>query len=151
MDDRRRRSTPLDRLLEAAGRAVGGVRLLVDEPTPGITRIRLSSRASRVNGMETALYLLGSVLVDTGFVHAAPPLLRFLAERRLLAICLTHHHEDHAGSAGPLAARHGCSVYLRNPDRRFDEGLGDLKPYRRLWWGEPPAYEPVAPVNAPRS
>ena len=45
--------------------------------------------------------------------------------------------------AGPLAARHGCSVYLRNPDRRFDEGLGDLKPYRRLWWGEPPAYEPV--------
>ncbi|MBI5486261.1 MAG: MBL fold metallo-hydrolase [Deltaproteobacteria bacterium] len=134
--------SPLAFLLQSAARALGGTRLLIDEPVSGITRLRLSSRTTRFNGMETAAYLVGPVLVDTGFVHAAAPLLSFLADRNLSAIVLTHHHEDHAGSCGPLAARNRCPVFLRNPDRRFDEGLADLKPYRRLWWGEPEPYAP---------
>ena len=138
--------SPLAVLIERAGRGLGGVRLLVDEPVPGITRLRLSSRATRFNGIETAAYLVGPVLVDTGFVHASAPLLAFLADRNLSGIVLTHHHEDHAGSCGPLAARNRCPVFLRNPDRRFDEGLGDLKPYRRFWWGEPEPYAP-APMS----
>jgi glyoxylase-like metal-dependent hydrolase (beta-lactamase superfamily II) len=133
----------IDGLLEFTGRHLGGLRLSADAVAPGILRVRLSSRATRVNGMEVAVYLVGSVLIDSGFVHAGAALVPFFAERELSAICLTHHHEDHSGTCGALAVRHRCPVYLRNATRRFEEGLADLKPYRRLWWGEPLPYEPL--------
>jgi glyoxylase-like metal-dependent hydrolase (beta-lactamase superfamily II) len=132
-----------DEVLERIGRACGGLRLHSEEMVAGIQRVRLSSRLSRVNGMEASVYIVGDVLVDAGFAHARDVLLRFLAGRRLDAICLTHHHEDHTGAAGALAAAHGCPVYLRNAACRHEEGLAALKAYRHLWWGEPGPYEPA--------
>jgi len=130
-------------VLARVGLALGGIQLHAAEIVAGIERVRLSSRMSRTVHMEVTVYLVGGVLVDSGFGHANDTLLRFLEGRRLDAICLTHHHEDHAGAAGPLAARHGCPVYLRSPGRRQEEGLAALKPYRQLWWGEPAPYQPV--------
>ncbi|MBI5481494.1 MAG: MBL fold metallo-hydrolase [Deltaproteobacteria bacterium] len=132
-----------DEVLERVGQRLGGLRLHVDEVVAGIQRVRLSSRLSRANHMEASVYLVGDVLVDAGFGHSREALLPFLERRRLAAICLTHHHEDHTGAAGALGARHGCPVYLRNPGRRHEEGLAALKPYRHLWWGEPEPYQPV--------
>jgi glyoxylase-like metal-dependent hydrolase (beta-lactamase superfamily II) len=129
-------------LLERAGAALGGLRLDVDEVAGGIRRLRVSSRMTRANGMEATCYLAGTVLIDTGFVQAGRLVLAELAGRRLDALCLTHHHEDHCGVAAAVAARHGCPIYLRNPGRRFEEGLTALKPYRLLWWGVPLPYEP---------
>jgi glyoxylase-like metal-dependent hydrolase (beta-lactamase superfamily II) len=134
-----------DVALERLGRGLGGVEVRVEELVAGIQRVRLSSRMSRAVEMEVALYRLGDVLVDAGFGHARAALVRHLAGQRLEAICLTHHHEDHSGAAGDLAARDGCPVYLRDPGRRHEEGLAALKAYRHLWWGEPAPYAPVAP------
>ncbi|HEY3358933.1 MAG TPA: MBL fold metallo-hydrolase [Polyangia bacterium] len=129
-------------LLHHVGSLAGGLRLRTDEPAAGILRVRVSSRLTRANGMESSVYLAGSVLIDTGFVHARAAILRALAGRAITAICLTHHHEDHCGNASALAARHGCPIYLRAPERRFDEGLTALKAYRLLWWGTAAAYAP---------
>ena len=137
-----------DEALERLGRAVGGVNVRADEMAAGIQRVRLSSRMSRTVDMEVAVYVLGDVLVDAGFGHARAALVRHLAGRRVAAICLTHHHEDHSGAAGDLAARDGCPVYLRSPDRRREEGLAALKAYRHLWWGEPAPYAPQEPPAA---
>jgi glyoxylase-like metal-dependent hydrolase (beta-lactamase superfamily II) len=125
-----------------AGRNVGGARLEVESRAGGIVHYRLSTRMTRFNHMVVSVYRIGRLLVDTGFSHVEQSLLDALAGVAIDAIALTHHHEDHCGNAGALAARHGCPIFLREPDRRFDEGLEQLRPYRLLWWGIPGRYEP---------
>ena len=132
--------------IERISHGLDGGRLRVDEPVAGVLRLWLSSRITRLSGMEATAYLVGPLLIDSGFAHAREPLVRFLAERSLLAICLTHHHEDHAGNCGVLAAEHHSPVYLRNPASRFDEGVSGLKPYRLALWGTP---APFAPLDMP--
>jgi len=63
-----------------------------------------------------------------------------MAGRELSAICCTHHHEDHPGNAGPLARRHECPVYLRNPSLQWTEGAERMPVYRRVYWGRPGPY-----------
>jgi len=126
-----------------AERALSGLACKLDELAGGITRVRLSSRTTRLNHMQVALYRVGELLVDTGFARARALSLRALEGQRLAAILLTHHHEDHSGAAAALAARHACPVYLRRPEVRRTEGLDAIKPYRRLWWGEPGEYGPL--------
>jgi endoribonuclease LACTB2 len=123
--------------------ALGGFACKLDELAGGITRVRLSSRTTRLNHMQVALYKVGELLVDTGFAHARALSLRALEGQPLGAILLTHHHEDHSGAAAALASRHACPVYLRQPELRMTEGLEAIKPYRRLWWGVPGEYEPL--------
>jgi len=127
------------------GAAIGGFDLRVDEVAGGVRRYRLSSRLSRRSGMEADAYLVGTLLIDTGFAHAAKLLREALTGVRLTAICLTHHHEDHSGGAGWIAEDHRCSVFLRNAGRRREEGLSALAPYRLAWWGTPPDFDAAEP------
>lgn len=127
----------------ALGGAMGGVRVRVDALPGDVVRIRASSRMTRQAGMTACLYVVGDVLVDTGFAHARRAILGALSGRDLRAIACTHHHEDHVANAGPLASAHGCPVYLRHPGRRWSEGVGDLLPYRRLYWGPVADYDPL--------
>lgn len=103
----------------------------------GVVRVRITSRWARKLGFEVSAYLVGELLVDTGFAHVRPEVLETLAGRRIRAICCTHHHEDHTGNCGPLAETHGCPVYLRNHGMRWSEGVRRLKPYRAWFWGSP--------------
>jgi endoribonuclease LACTB2 len=135
---------PLARhLLETAARRAGGERLAVEEMPGGVLRLRLSSRMTRLNGLEVAAYLVGTILVDSGFVYLGRWLHDALRGREVSAIVLTHHHEDHSGSCGALAAERSCPVYLARTDRRFEEGVSSLAAYRVLWWGEPAPYTPL--------
>ena len=92
-------------------------------------------------GFDVSAYLVGSLLVDTGFAHVRRRVLGVLDGTRIAAVCCTHSHEDHTGNCGALSAIHGCPVYLRNADRRWDEGVSHLKPYRAWWWGPSKPYE----------
>lgn len=129
--------------LERAGGRAGGVELSADHMPEGVLRIRVSTRVTRLNGMEACAWLAGSLLVDSGFAHVGGEMQGFLRGRSVDAVCLTHHHEDHAGGAGRIAAAHGCPVHLRAAGRRFEEGLAALPPYRLLWWGTPDRVDPV--------
>jgi glyoxylase-like metal-dependent hydrolase (beta-lactamase superfamily II) len=102
-----------------------------------ITRIRITSRWARLLGFEVSAYLVGDLLVDTGFRHVRRQMLQVLSGASIGAICFTHNHEDHTGNCGPLVNRHRCPAYLRNSGLRWSEGVRRLKPYRSWFWGAP--------------
>ena len=117
-------------------------RATVEILAPGVQRLRLSNRFLRPMGFDVELFLVDELLVDSGHRHQSSEVLALLAERPQRALALTHHHEDHSGNAGLIAARHGCPIYLARPELRATEGVGGLPLYRRFWWGWPAPYRP---------
>jgi len=86
-------------------------------------------------GFEVTAYLVGDILVDTGFTYMRDPLLAALEDREINLICCSHNHEDHTGNCAAIAAAHECPVLLRHAHALWDEGVRKLAPYRRIWWG----------------
>lgn len=119
----------------------------IEDLGDGITAYRLKSRWTRMLGFEVSFYLVGDLLVDTGFAHARSLVLDALVDADISAICCTHHHEDHTGNAVVLAERHGCSIGVFCPELLETEGLNKLLPYRRLFWGSPRLFEAEAMVD----
>jgi glyoxylase-like metal-dependent hydrolase (beta-lactamase superfamily II) len=118
------------------------VRVRVEDAGYGVARIRIRSRGTQLLGIEVNAFLVGKILIDTGFVHARPQLLAALNGRQINTICCTHHHEDHTGNCAILAEHHRCPVFLRRPEARWQEGMEKLHGYRRFWWGTPDPYQP---------
>jgi glyoxylase-like metal-dependent hydrolase (beta-lactamase superfamily II) len=83
-------------------------------------------------------YLVGGALVDCGPPATAPELLRALEGRRVDALLVTHHHEDHMGAAGLLAERRGLVPKIHPAGVSRLEGGFPQEAYRRLAWGRPP-------------
>ncbi len=127
----------LKRFLSRLNAASQQASIKIEDLGDGITAYRLHSRWTRILGFEVSFYRVGDQLVDTGFAHANPWVLQALEGVSLSAICCTHHHEDHTGNAGALADRHGCPVFVCQPQFLDSEGLENLLPYRRLFWGIP--------------
>lgn len=67
----------------------------------------------------------GWTLIDTGMDVAAAraawdgPFAAVLGGRPIIRIICTHHHPDHAGLAGWLAARHRVPIYMSGPEERL--------------------------------
>jgi glyoxylase-like metal-dependent hydrolase (beta-lactamase superfamily II) len=94
-------------------------------------------------GLEVSAYLVGDILIDTGFAYVRDPLLKALEGRGIALICCTHCHEDHTGNCAALASIHACPIYLRNADAMWSEGVENLAPYRKTWWGRVEPFEAV--------
>ncbi len=122
------------------------VRVEVEAVGNGVERLRIESFGARILGFEVSAFVVGSLLIDTGFPYARREVLRALDDRRLDAVCCTHNHEDHVGNCAALAAVHGLPVYLRHADALWSEGVRRLKPYRMTWWGP---VEPFTPLELP--
>lgn len=120
-----------------------GPRFEPREIGPGVVQLRLWTRAAGDLGFVSTPYRVDDVLVDSGFAHVRPLALDALAGSEVRAVCLTHHHEDHTGNAGPIAERHGCPVYLHRADLQGSEGVARMPAYRRLYWGRPAPYTAV--------
>ena len=100
----------------------------------GVKRLRMRSRRGALVGYDVSAYLLGDVLVDTGFPRIAGALLQAVQEIRPRGVAVTHWHEDHAGNvpalaaAGlPMAMHHDCEALLRERP--------PIRLYRRAVWG----------------
>ena len=128
------------RPLEALGRY--GLQLKTRQVAPGVLQVLTRTRATGLLGFPCCCYLVEDLLIDTGHPNARSAILAELEGKPLRAIALTHHHEDHSGNAGPLAARAGCPVYLRDVQGAGSEGVDRIPAYRRLVWGVPPPYRP---------
>ena len=109
----------------------------------GIVAIRLRSRWTAMLGMEVNAYVVGDLLIDTGFAHARELVLGMLDGRKISAVCCTHCHEDHTGNCRAVARRFGCDVFIHRAEARWSEGVGKLLPYRQLFWGPPEPYDAV--------
>jgi glyoxylase-like metal-dependent hydrolase (beta-lactamase superfamily II) len=123
-----------------------GVRVWLDQVGNDVTRFRIKSLGTRTLGFEVNAYLVGDILVDTGFAYAREPLMASLQNREINLVCCTHSHEDHTGNCAAIAAAHRCPVLLRHADAVWDEGVGSLEKYRKFWWGR---VEPFAAREMP--
>jgi glyoxylase-like metal-dependent hydrolase (beta-lactamase superfamily II) len=108
-----------------------------EEIEPGVVRLRLRSWQSRLAGYEVSAYLLGGVLVDTGFPRGGRALQAALDALHPRGAIVTHWHEDHAGSAPMLAAR-GIPLRMDPTCESTLRARPRVKLYRRLVWGWTP-------------
>ena len=120
-----------------------GARVRSDDLGGGIRRVQASTGPIRSAGMVSSCYLVGNALVDTSYAFVRAHVLAMFDVSTIEAILLTHHHEDHTANAAALQVRHGCPVYLSQPEARFEEGMHHLLPYRLVYWGTPEPYEPL--------
>lgn len=111
------------------------MRVRLEDVGNDVTRIRITSFGTRTLGFEVNAYLVGDILVDTGFAYARGPLLAALEDRDIGLVCCTHSHEDHTGNCAAVAGAHHCPVMLRCAGALWDEGVRSLEKYRRAWWG----------------
>ena len=90
--------------------------------------------------VENNVWVLGDdrecVVVDAP--HDAGPVLDLVGDRRIVAVLLTHAHDDHVSAVpGLLAARPGTEVALHPADRvLWDRTHPDLAPTRALADGD---------------
>lgn len=96
--------------------------------------------------MRVYAYRLGATLIDTGLHAASRAVLDWARAEGAREAVLTHHHEDHAGNAGALAAA-GLRVQATEATRALLERPLPIPFYEHLAWSKPPAASP-APLPA---
>jgi ribonuclease/clavin/mitogillin len=128
------------------------VDLAVNDHRGGIELVFSRFPASRD---QVAAWYVGSVLVDAGGAHTASTLEAWLEGRRLDALLLGHHHEDHSGGAGAIA-RHGVPVFGSRGTAARLRRPGRVPEYRARLWGQrtplrvrPPVGLPLEPIALP--
>lgn len=99
-----------------------------------VTRLRMSSPGSRAVALDVSAYVLGGVMIDTGFHRARRELLAAVRSLGVHGAIVTHWHEDHAGNVGLLAAN-GIPVVLRAETERTLRARPPIQLYRHVVWG----------------
>lgn len=74
------------------------------------------------------------VVIDAA--HDAKPILEAVAGRRVVAVLLTHAHDDHIGATGDLSAATGAPSYLHPDDRVLWDRVHSFAPDRELADGD---------------
>ena len=111
------------------------MRLSIDDIEPAVKRIRMRSWRGALVGYDVSAYLLGDVLVDTGFARGGRRLLDAVETLRPRGAVLTHWHEDHAGNAPALAAR-GMPMAMHPRSEALLRERPAIRFYRRAVWGQ---------------
>lgn len=104
------------------------------EIEPGVIRLRMNGWRGRAVGYEVNAYMLGDVLVDSGFPGVQRALLdavRTLAPRGAV---MTHSHEDHSGNA-PALAQLGVPLLMHPACEAVLRAHAHIGAYRRFVWG----------------
>lgn len=103
-----------------------------------VTRVVMSTAATRAVGYAVSAYLVRGILIDSGFHGARAGLERWLERERVEGVLLTHHHEDHAGNVA-LLVRAGIPLAADDATWTLLRAVAPLPLYRRLIWGTPPS------------
>lgn len=74
------------------------------------------------------------VIIDAA--HEAKPILAAVGGRRVVAVLLTHAHDDHIGAVSDLCAGTGASSYLHPDDRELWDRVHSFPPDRALADGD---------------
>jgi glyoxylase-like metal-dependent hydrolase (beta-lactamase superfamily II) len=103
-----------------------------------VTRLRMSSVASRAFGLDVSAYLIRGVLIDTGFTRVRQQFAGALDGLEVRGAIVTHWHEDHAGNV-ELLARRGVPIAVRADTLEVLRRRPAIRMYRVATWGRPPA------------
>jgi glyoxylase-like metal-dependent hydrolase (beta-lactamase superfamily II) len=87
------------------------------------------------------LYRLDTTVLDTGPPNQWRYVSRFLAEKRIRRVLVTHHHEDHSGNLEPIQRRWRPTVLAPASGQAILRRGFDVQLYRRLVWGTPDRVE----------
>lgn len=107
----------------------------------GVEGLRVGRFPGQIN-TTCIVYRLGSTVIDTGPPNQWRTVRRFLAERDVRQVVVTHHHEDHSGNlagVGRLGREDLQEPELYCPERareRLARGF-PLRLYQHLAWGRP--------------
>jgi len=114
--------------------------MLRTERHDDVTRLELSSWIGRRLGYTVSAYVVGGVLIDTGFPRVASDLAAWVAAHRqeISGGIVTHWHEDHSGGVSALAAL-GLPLAVHPETERRVREAPPLELYRLLTWGSFPA------------
>lgn len=104
------------------------------EVEPGVLRLALSGWRGRAVGYEVSAYLIGGVLVDSGFPGARQALLDAVRVLTPRGAVITHWHEDHSGNA-PALARLGVPLLMHAECETTLRMRPRIGAYRRFVWG----------------
>ena len=99
-----------------------------------VTRVGLVRQYFGRSMMATHCYVVGDTLVDTGFPAAREEVLELARSLGVRRAVVSHHHEDHAGNAGALAAA-GLEVLAGEMTCRLLAADLPLPFYQHLVWG----------------
>jgi glyoxylase-like metal-dependent hydrolase (beta-lactamase superfamily II) len=110
-----------------------------------VRRLRMSSVAGRLAGIDVSAYVVRGAMIDTGFHGIRRELAAAAAALRVQGAIVTHWHEDHAGNVATLA-RGGLPIQLRADTERVLRARPEIQLYRRAIWGHPP---PLASLVRP--
>ena len=102
-----------------------------------VTRLRLWTRRSAAVGYDVSMYIVDSVLIDTGFRHVRRDVEEAVRTLRPAGAIVTHWHEDHAGNAPTLAST--LPLWLPPYTEMKLQERQQVKFYRHFTWGRPDA------------
>ena len=106
-----------------------------------IEGIRVGRFTSQIN-TTCILYRLGGTVIDTGPANQWRFVRRFLGERDVTRVLVTHHHEDHSGNLAPIKRNLDAPILSpRDGVEALSKGY-EVQFYRRLIWGRPRTVNP---------
>jgi glyoxylase-like metal-dependent hydrolase (beta-lactamase superfamily II) len=101
-----------------------------------IEGIRVGRFGSRIN-TTCILYRIGSTVIDTGPPNQWRTVRRFLSERDVQRVIVTHHHEDHSGNLAPIQRTLKPEIYSPPAGvTPLRDGFA-LRLYQKVIWGRP--------------
>jgi glyoxylase-like metal-dependent hydrolase (beta-lactamase superfamily II) len=113
-----------------------------------ITFIRMCRSFFRRPVFWGGAYLVDGLLIDCGPPVTSRELIAALEGRRVDALVVTHHHEDHYGAAPLLLAARGITAQVPARSRPLLAAGFPTQPYRWLAWGAPPRLPETRPLAA---
>ncbi len=112
----------------------------------GVEGLRIGRYGAKVY-TTCLLYRVGTTVIDTGPPNQWHAVRRFLQERPIEQVIVTHHHEDHAGNLGPIVREFGCAALAPAASlNALAEGF-HLQYIRRVVWGRPRERVRASPVS----
>ena len=90
----------------------------------------------------TMIYRIDDVMIDSGPPNQWQEIKRYVSEKSVSRVLLTHHHEDHSGNGARIAQHFNLPVHVHeNGIKPIQDGF-PLKLYQKIVWGRPQVFNP---------
>jgi glyoxylase-like metal-dependent hydrolase (beta-lactamase superfamily II) len=119
------------------------VTVRVEQVEEGVLRLHCRTWRGAAVGYDVSAWVVGGVLIDTGFPRVGREMLQVLQRLELRGAVVTHQHEDHSGGVAALAAL-GVPLVMHPGCESVARARPWIGLYRQAIWGRPDRL--VAPI-----